>query len=288
MLIDTFPFNRDFRALEIRLSEIGEISDLIIVSESPLTHSGHPKPLMLTQNQDVLGRYRNKVKIVYPELTKLKTSNPRIREMFQRQAISKFLQSLKLSKYDFIFHSDCDEIPRAEILQKIVKDGLLGNYLLEFRNFANALNLQDGHWRRGRLVSYNFYVDIQQLRKDIFLDMVFRNRRLPIALIRTPDFWTRRTKFISLPNLEMRPEMQLILDAGWHFNNLLSVDEVLQKIADSCHTEWNTDETRKLAKKRFLEGKDIYNGKTFDRVEIDSSFPEHIRKNIDNWTEFLR
>lgn len=288
MLIDTFPFNRDFRPLKIRLQEVGDLVDLIVISESRLTHSGIPKPLHLSNNLDTLDRFKKKVEIVSPTEEDLKVSNPRIREMVQRQAISKFIKSLKLSKDDFIFHSDCDEIPRHSVLEHIVCNKLLGSYLFELRNFANALNLEDGTWKRGRLISYKFYKDIQQMRKDVYLEMVFESRKLPFGIFRTPDFWTRRKRLFSLPDFESRPKMTLVKEAGWHFNNLLSRDEVLKKIEHSSHSEWNTQEVRKVAEERFLEDKDIYNGREFKRVELDSSYPKMVLENLEDWKEFIR
>ena len=288
MFIDTFPFNRDFRALKIRLAEIGEFADLIVISESPLTHSGKIKPLYLSENPESLGRFRDKIQIVGPQKRELATNNPRLREMIQRQAISKYLAQIELNSDDFIFHSDCDEIPRLLTLERIVGSGNKGNYIFELRNFANALNLEDGTWKRGRLVSFDYYRDIQQLRKDIFLNDVFEKRKLRFGVFRVPDFWTRRQRFINFPSFERAPEMEMVQDAGWHFNNLLEPSEVLEKIQNSSHTEWNTRDVRELALKRFLEGKDIYNGKPFKKVAIDKSYPETIYSNVSEWQPFIR
>jgi len=76
VLIDTFPFNKDFRALWIRLSELGDTADLILVSESRFSHSGRIKPLYLENNLDFVGKYRDKVILVNPEPEK-SFKNPR-------------------------------------------------------------------------------------------------------------------------------------------------------------------------------------------------------------------
>lgn len=43
MIIDTFPFNKDFAALEIRIEELKGVVDIFVASESAYTHSGHAK-----------------------------------------------------------------------------------------------------------------------------------------------------------------------------------------------------------------------------------------------------
>ena len=288
MFIDTFPFNKDFNALKIRLAEIGDFADLIVISESFLTHSGQFKPLYLSQNLDVLGHLRKKTEIVGPRESDLRTKNPRIREMMQRQAITKFISTLKLTSEDFIFHSDCDEIPRLTVLESIIGNGKKGNYIFELRDFANSLNLERGKWKRGRLVSIDHYRDIQQLRKDIFLDLVFQQKYLPLGFFRVPDFWTRRRIALNFPSIERNPKLTTVYNAGWHFNNLLEPKEVLDKIENSSHTELNTFELRELAHKRFLEGRDIYTGELLKKVQIDDSFPECIYSRQTEWDSFIK
>lgn len=287
MLIDTFPFNKDFRALKIRLSELGDTADLILVSESRFSHSGRIKPLYLENNLDFIAKYRDKVVLVNPKPEK-RFKNPRFQEIYQREAITKYILSNNLASGNFIIHSDCDEIPRAAVIRDLMDRSNTGSYLLELNNYANALNLSDGKWQRGRMVSGDLFKGVQQMRKDIYLKMVFDNKRRDYGLFRSTDFWTTRTQFISIPNLETRPKMALIANAGWHFNNLMLPSEIIDKIQNSSHTEWNTEETRKKALRYFIEGRDIYTGKHFTKVSIDESFPASIRQNLAEWREFIR
>lgn len=287
MLIDTFIFNKDFNTLRIRLAEIGDIVDLIVVSESTKSHSGLDKPAYLSQNTQFLGKYSNKTKILitksYP-----RHANARIREMIQREAITHYLKQESLEHDDFIIHSDCDEIPRRSVIQALIKDGRKGSFLLDLDNYANALNLRDGNWARLRIVTGEYFQGIQRMRRDIFLHTVFQNRRRGHALIKVPDYWTDRKLLWKLPQFVRRPNLTILRKAGWHFNNLFEEDEILNKINSSSHIEWATKQVKESALQKFRSGRDIYNGKQFTRVSIDQTFPKEIQDNLDFWARFIR
>lgn len=287
VIIDTFPFNKDFRTLEIRLTEMGELVDLIVISEANLTHSGRRKPFYLSDNIGVLGQFRHKVKVLNVAIPK-KVKNPRIRELIQRTEITKYLSNMKLKQNDYIIHSDCDEIPRNSLVKEITEKGLRGSFVLELDNYANALNLSDGKWKRLRIVSGDCFKSIQQMRQDIFLQQIFKSRSRNYALVRIPDFWTSRKYLFHLPQLVRRPVFHEFKNAGWHFNNLITMDEVIGKIEDSSHTEWATEDVRKLAVQNFLNDSCIYTGRPFLRVTIDETFPAEIQKNPEKWAMFIR
>ena len=144
MIIDTFIFNNDFNALKIRLDELSGIVDLFIISESAFTHSGLPKPTYLSEKRELLDAYPNQFHLISDKRKHL-TSNPRIREQIQRQNISKFLHKMDLNNDDLIIHSDCDEIPSAKAIFNLYSSKHSVNTILQLRNYANALNLQNGH-----------------------------------------------------------------------------------------------------------------------------------------------
>jgi hypothetical protein len=163
------------------LSELGDTADLILVSESRFSHSGRIKPLYLENNLDFVGKYRDKVILVNPEPEK-SFKNPRFQEIYQREAITKYIFSNNLASGNFIIHSDCDEIPRAAVIRDLMDRSNTGSYLLELNNYANALNLSDGKWQRGypkgRTVS---------VCRDLVLNLIFK-----------PNARQRITKFLLL------------------------------------------------------------------------------------------
>ena len=118
MIIDTTMFNEDFQTLEIRIKELWDVVDMFVICESRYTFSGDPKPLHLSNNLDVFKKYEEKMKVIV-ENQKHLTRIPMIREIHQRKRITKFIKSLNLTQNDLIIYSDCDEIPRAEVIEKL-------------------------------------------------------------------------------------------------------------------------------------------------------------------------
>lgn len=52
MIYDTFMFFDEWDMLDIRLNTVGSLVDEFLLSESPTTHSGIPKPLLFLEKQD--------------------------------------------------------------------------------------------------------------------------------------------------------------------------------------------------------------------------------------------
>lgn len=287
MLIDTFPFNKDFNALEIRYEELKGTVDLFVASEASFTHSGLPKELHLTNASDVRKLMGNQLVVLSSEKRAF-TRNPRTREMLQRQQITKFLNTLNLSSSDLISHSDCDEIPKATVLDSLKNLEEPVDVILELDNYANYLNTKDGLWPRGRVQSYGAFRSIQQMRADIFIQKAAIHRRHKMPLIRLTDFWSsKRFPFNRLPEFVRLKNLQVIPQGGWHFNNLISEDEIVNKIESSCHVEWNTEEVRLNAVANYKNAADIYTGKKHEIVAIDGSFPVCILNNLNRWKPYI-
>lgn len=287
MIIDTFPFNKDFNALEIRYEELKNTVDLFVASEAAFTHSGLPKELHLT-NASELRKMMGKQLVVLAYKKGPLTRNPRTREMLQRQQITTYLKSLNLSDSDLIIHSDCDEIPRASVVQQVNSRETPTDAILELDNFANYLNAKDGVWPRGRIQSFSLFRSIQHMRADIFIYTASRYRRHRLPFMRLTDFWSsKRFPFNELPELIKIKDFQIVKNAGWHFNNLIDESEIIQKIESSCHVEWNTDEIRLNAIKNYRNASDIYTGLKHQVVDIDQSYPSTILENSDRWKSFV-
>jgi hypothetical protein len=287
MIIDTFPFNKDFVALEIRFEELKNSVDLFVASEATFTHSGLHKELHLTKALNLQKKMGSKLKILATN-RKPFSKSPRTREMLQRQEITRFLRSIRLSPTDLIIHSDCDEIPRAEVIDFLSDDRKPVDAILELDNYANYLNARDGIWTRGRIQSFGKFRSVQHMRADIFIHSAYHQRRHPLPLMRLTDFWSpKRFPLNKFPEWVEVKKLQVIRNGGWHFNNLLDEDEILLKIMSSCHVEWNTEIVRDNALKNYRNASDIYTGKEHEIVEIDESFPIYIQENREKFLKFI-
>ena len=287
MIIDTFPFNKDFNALEIRFEELRGVVDLFVASESSYTHSGLPKPLHLSNAKQIQKEMGSQLKIITSTKNRF-TNNSRIREMLQRQELTKFLKSLNLSTSDLIMHSDCDEIPRSSIIRELAKSKDSIDVILELTNYANYLNAYVGVWSRGRVQSFSKFKSIQHMRADLFIQTAYSHRRHNLPFLRLTDYWTtRRYPFYLLPEHVRKPELQTIANAGWHFNNLVDEIEIIYKIESSSHIEWNTKEIRLKALNNYKNASDIYTGELHQIVEIDETYPKAITENLERWNMYI-
>ena len=287
MIIDTFPFNKDFNALEIRYEELKNVVDMFVVSESVFTHSGISKELHLQNATGVRNKMGSQL-VVLTSRKRVFTKNPRTREMLQRQEITRFLKGLNLKPLDLVIHSDCDEIPRASIVRQVAQSNAEIDALLELDNYANYLNTKDGFWQRGRIQSWNKFRSIQHMRADIYIHNSASNRRHQLPVMRLTDFWSpKRYPLNKFPELIKINTLQVFKNAGWHFNNLIDEESIIEKIESSCHVEWNTPEVRAKAIHNYKNALDIYTGAKHKVISIDETYPRHVVENIDRWSQFI-
>jgi hypothetical protein len=279
-------FNKDFETLRIRLDELYEIVDLFVICESNYTFSGIPKALYLSENLDKFSEYTDKIKIVI-ERKKHLTNIPFIREIHQRKAISNYIKLLKISNSDLIIYSDCDEVPKSSTIKHL--EGRSNcNVLLEMRHFTNYLNMELGVWARARVVSGKNYHSIEKMRQDIFLYNLKGRSGIKKYVTRIPYYWTTRNFYLwKLPKFFLPPNIEVIKNSGWHFNNLFPKEEILDKIRASAHTELNTDQANEKAIRNYSSGKDIYFGKQFFKVEVDDTYPTCVYNNLPAWQAYL-
>lgn len=286
-VFDCTIFSQDFRVLEIRLKELWEAVDVFVVCESNFTHAGEKKEMYLSNDSGFIEKFKEKL-VVIRHVVRKPHKNPRIQEMQQREALTSYFKDIGIGYADVISHSDCDEIPRPEIFS--IARAPKSNLLLELDNFTYYLNLRKGIYRRGRIVSGDLFKGIQSMRQDIFKFDLLETRKLPIKLGRIPDFWAKNRWERSLPTIITPPKaMRVIQNAGWHFNNLLTSDEISKKIRWSSHVELNTKSRHTIEniEKMKQNRADVYFGEKF---EVDSNFqnlPRYIQEHVEDWRDFL-
>lgn len=286
MIIDTTMFNKDFTTLGIRLAELYDVVDLFVICESKYTFSGQQKKLYLTENINLFKQFANKIEIVVED-KKHFTKIAMIREIHQRKRISQYLNQIKFDARDLILYSDCDEIPRAEIVASLSNQQNV-NALLELRGFSNYINTESGVWPRARIVSGNNYKSIESLRQDIFLYNLENRKKLKKFFVRVPYYWTTRNFYLwQIPIKYVRPNLSILRNAGWHFNNLFLPEEIYWKIESSAHTEFNTETIKKNAINNYLSGRDIYFGHKYLKVDIDKTFPKEIQENLEKYKKYI-
>ena len=94
----------------------------------------------------------------------------------------------------------------------------------------------------------------------------------------------------SFLRFDKEKSIQIFDNAGWHFNNILSPDEISLKLKTFAHTEFQDEKfssssviKNKIEKKLDLFGR----GHVYKSVKIDNSYPEYLLKNIDKYSKWI-
>ena len=272
-VFDCFSFYNEFDVLELRLEELWDTVDYFIILESSTTYVGKSKEYLFEKNKDRFSKYLEKIRhikldVPFEEQKKIfpnEIDDHWTREKYQRYAAKEQLYDLQDD--DIVIISDCDEIPRAEMIDMIKNDeNNYNRYLLWIPQFQYKIN----------------YMKIQYPSRHGVI-MVTRGRAFtnPQQEREYSFFWNRK------------PENTVEVDhGGWHFTYFGNNEHCLNKIKNFAHTEQNrpdiVDEFNidwMIRNKYGAEGGS--HTERFEYVLVDDYFPKHITDNIDKWSHMI-
>lgn len=245
-IYDCFPFNNEFDVLETRLAELYDVVDRFVITEATKTHSGKPKPLYFKDNLKRFEKYLNKISHVivddYPALDNWSI------ERHQRDCAMRALTQCKDN--DIVIISDLDEIPNPKVIELYKSMPIVpadsGIRSLEQKLFYYNLHCQAvAPWIEAKILPYG-------------------------ALKKLTPCGARYHQCLSLSN------------GGWHFSYLGSIDDIVKKIEDTPHQEYNTPN---FNNKEWIENAIKNNIDLFGRnleytyVDLGEGYPKFIREN---------
>jgi beta-1,4-mannosyl-glycoprotein beta-1,4-N-acetylglucosaminyltransferase len=106
-VIDVFMFLNELDLLEIRLNSLAPHVERFVLCESPITHTGRPKPLYFAQNKTRFKDF-NITHLIVDDCEKYVTDDPWTTEGHQRDFL---IHGLDVDPETIILLSDLDEIP---------------------------------------------------------------------------------------------------------------------------------------------------------------------------------
>ena len=260
-LYDCFMYFDEDMLLDIRLNTLNNIVDKFVIAEATKTHSGKDKKLNFDLKK--FSKFKDKIEyLVIEDLPKnVKSykknwSENHLRDQFQRNSLSRGLENC--DENDLIMISDLDEIPDPEKIKKFELKKKYGCFLQKnFHQKMNLLNTTIKYWA-GTKICVKKYLKSPQWLRDI--------------KIKKRPFW----KFY-------RPKQpQILIDGGWHFNDLKKPEELLKKIQSYAHQEYNNKKFNDISKinERVRNNKDLYDRDyNFEIVKIDNNYPKFIQDN---------
>jgi beta-1,4-mannosyl-glycoprotein beta-1,4-N-acetylglucosaminyltransferase len=167
IIVDAIPISTELDMLEIRMREYAPFVKIFVIVESPMTFSGHTKPLFFAEQRDRFDRIAQEVgaKIVYGAVEGMKPNLPVgsfENEIKQRVTISQLLNGLRqrgeIMDGSLVIQSDIDEIISRQTLDLLTScSGHPEQLHLNVKNYRYSFNfplLDSGYWRP-RVVTVN-------------------------------------------------------------------------------------------------------------------------------------
>jgi beta-1,4-mannosyl-glycoprotein beta-1,4-N-acetylglucosaminyltransferase len=275
MVIDCFTFFNELDLLEVRLQELYDNIDKFVIVEAAVTQSLLDKPFYFEENKDRYKKYLDKIVHIKIEKNECVNNDGNLWKMenFQRNYITKGVNSLGLNLHDIILISDLDEIPRKQSIQalKLVfsqeesQSPTLCSLELDF--FAYYLNLKASNRSWVGTAACNFGTFKQYT---------------PQSIRASKDYYPRLT------------------NAGWHFSWLGGYEKVYEKSL-SCIEPFDKSKLPSLEEFRqhfedfkfsgnkfFIHLEQLDKKETpFSRIEIDEYFPQSILDNLNKYSDYI-
>ena len=272
---DIFSFYNEFEILEIRLKELWDTVDYFVLVEANTTHTGLSKDYLFENNKERFAPYMEKIRhiklddsieeqrAVFPN----QIDDTWVREKYQRYAAYKKLDDI--APDDFIIISDCDEIPRAEMINIIKEDeNNYDRYIIYIAQFNYKINYM-------KIQHPSSHPAIIAVRGSVFTN--------PQQEREYSFYWNAKpANTVSVHH------------GGWHFTYFGNEDYCLNKIKSFAHTEQNVgkiiDEYNinwMIRNKYGHEGVESKHNERFEYVVVDEYFPKCISEDLEKWSHMI-
>ena len=288
-IIDTTTYFEEKMMMDIRLNILNPFVDKFIVCESRYSHSGKEKDIKF--NKKDFPQFEEKIThlildkepsdiIKKDNLNTLElrlNSISRIKE--QRNFIGNSLKDY--SSEDYVVYSDNDEIPNLEQfdLRKNRKKIVIFNQKLFYYKFN--LSLPNIDWFGSKACKIKNLKNIDLLR-------AIKNKKY--------QFYRFDTCFSDIKH----QSVNIVLDGGWHFSNLKSVEELERKyLNDENHSEYEAqghtiDRIKENIKNKSIDynhqakqdSADRFNSTKLQLIDLEI-LPNYIKQNLDKYKEWF-
>lgn len=287
-LFDCFTFFDELEVLELRLAELADVVYRFVLVEATLTFSGRPKPLVFMENRERFRPYLDKIEhvILIEDDFPKDTNSAWAREHFSRRAMLRGLTDA--SPDDFVLVSDVDEIPRPEVLSKVLAASNAARQLTVFESTCyvyyfnlKASSRQPSLVQAPRLLQRRYCLDPQAVRA--FKPRVGKSRRL--AWIEPQILGLRTWSRFGYP-LQVRVEPR----SSWHFTYNGTPEQLRAKILAYSHTEKATPDIvdTDVIEKAVADRTYIFDGaERFEEVPLGSELPRSLSNHPERWRKGL-
>ena len=262
-IFDCITFFKENFITNIRFEILNDTVDYFVICESIYDHRGKKKKLNFKLLNE---KFRSKIIYVVLE-ERFKSQNLWENQAQQREYI---FEGLKLADdNDYIMFSDPDEIPNPEKLRNLNLQNKYGIFLQDcFCYKINLFNKYESPWEGTRICKKRNLKSINHMRQNVKLKNL-------------------KYKFFRL---DKERDIQIINNGGWHFNNLMSAEDISLKLKTFAHSEFSGEEfsSVKIIKEKINKKIDLFNrGHTYEILNLDKKLPNYILKNLDKFKDYI-
>ena len=262
-IIDCITFFNENLMFDLRYKTLENVVDEFVVCESRYDHRGKEKKLNFKKNN-----YNNKnINYIVLEKEFPKKNNIWENQAMQRDHILKKLDYLE--EEDYIFFSDPDEIINPNKLENFKLNKKYGIFMQKCFNYKfNLFNPHESPWEGTRVCKKKNLGSINFMRQKI------KSKNLSYKFFR----------------IDKEKDIQIFEDGGWHFNNILSPEEISLKLKTFAHSEFSGKKfsSIEVIKDKIKKKIDLFErDHKYLKVEIDFTYPKPIRENQNKFIEFI-
>jgi len=263
-IFDCITFFQENMISNIRFEILNSIVDHFVVCESKYDHKGKRKTL----NFRLLNK-KFKDKVIYLVLDEPFDVNntPWKNQAIQREFILNNLNNIDLE--DYVMFSDPDEIPNPKTLKNLNLKKKYGIFLQKMYCYKfNLFNKEESPWQGTRICKKKNLKSINYMRQKI----VLKNFKQP--------FW----------KIHKEKSIEIFKEGGWHFNSLLTPEEISLKLKTFAHNEFAKPEYSDVdvIKKKIQQQKDLFKrNHTYKKVDLDITFPKYILENKQKFSYWI-
>ena len=263
--IDCITFFDNNFMFDFRYNVMKNYVDKFVICESLYDHRNNKKGV----NFDPEKKYINDPQILHIVVEK---PFPKNTNAWQNQAIQRdyIIKKLNFAEdNDFIFFSDPDEILNPEVLKNFDLKKKYGIFLQRFFNYKfNIFNPYESPWEGTKVCKKKNLKSIDFMREKV------RKKNLKYKFYR----------------FDKEKNIQIFENAGWHFNNVMSPENISKKLKTFAHKEFSSEEFSSVEtiRNKINAKVDLFNrNEKYEVVRIDESFPKYLLDNLLKFKDYI-
>ena len=263
-IFDCITFFSENFMTNLRFEVLKDEVDYFVICESIFDHKGNKKKINFNLKNNT---YKNKIIHLIHDKPFHSKNNEWQNQAEQREYI---FNGLKLAdEDDYIMFSDPDEIPNPITLRNLNLKKKFGIFLQNMYCYKfNIFNQYESPWEGTRVCKKRNLKSIDYMRQKI----VLKNLKQP--------FW----------KIYKEKSIDIFKNGGWHFNSLLTPEEISLKLKTFAHTEFAKPEYSdvNIIKQNIQQKKDLFKRNlTYTAVELDNTFPKYILENKEELSSWI-